>query len=46
MIAEGEMVVQMDDIVVIKFVMLAQVLQDSDFLLGLSMEAFLVANHF
>ena len=43
--AKDEMVEHVDDVVGVFLVLLAQVLQDADLLLGLSVEPFLVAHH-
>ena len=44
--AKDKMVKHMNDVIAIVFVLLAQVLQDSDLLLSLSVKPFLVSDHF
>ena len=44
--AKDEMVKHMNDVIAIVFILLAQVLQDSDLFLGLAVEPFLIADHF
>ena len=43
-VAEGEVVYEVDDVVRVFSVLLPQVLQDADLLVGLTVEAFLVAD--
>ena len=44
--AKDEMVKHMDNVIAIVFVLLAQVLQDSNLLLSLAVKPFLIPDHF
>ena len=46
MVSEGEVVEHVDDVVSVVLVLLAQMLQDPNFLLRLAVESFLISDHF